>query len=72
MVAPYKADTVNYVTNIETAKIAVGPYKAGTVNHAMMNETAKITDTIFIWHMRCIYRRKQIKKNYTFGQKDTM
>ena len=49
----------------------VAQYKAGTVNHAMMNETAKITDTMFSWHVHCIYRRRQIK-NYTFGQKDAM
>ena len=39
------------------------------VNHATMNGTVKITETIFIWHVYCIYRQRQIKK-YTFGQKD--
>ena len=52
-----------------TVKIIVILYKAGTVNHATMNEMAKITETIFIWHVRCIYRWRQIK-NYAFGQKD--
>ena len=71
MVGPYKAGTVNHATNNEMVKNTVDSYQAGTVNHAMMNETAKITDTIFIWHVRCIYRQRQIKK-YTFGQKDAM
>ena len=71
MVYPYQAGTVNYAMNNETAKNTVDPYQAGTVNHTTMNETAKITDTIFIWHVCCIYRRRQIK-NYTFGQKDAM
>ena len=36
------------------AKITVAPNKGGTVNHATMNEMVKTTDTIFIWHVRCI------------------
>ena len=53
------------------AKNTVAPCKAGMVDHAMMNEMVKITDTIFIWHVHCIYRGRQIK-NYTLGQKDAI
>ena len=68
MVGPYKAGVVSHATNDETAKNMVDPYKAGMVNHAMMNETMKITDTIFICHMCCIYRWRQIK-NYRLAKK---
>ena len=47
------------------------PYQAGMVNHATINEMVKITDTIFIWHVCCIQRRRQIK-NYTFDPKGAM
>ena len=62
------SNTISHATKNEITKNTVNPYLAGTVNHATMNETMKITDTIFIWHVHCIYKRKQIK-NYTFGQK---
>ena len=41
------------------------------VNHTMMNEMVKISDTVFIGHVRCIYRQREIK-NYIFGKKDAM
>ena len=58
MVDLYQAGTANHATNNETAKNMVGPYQTGMVNHATMNETVKITDTIFIWHVSCIYRQR--------------
>ena len=62
MVTPYKAGTINYAMNNESAKIIVVLYQAGMVNHAMMDKTAKITDLISVWHMQWAPSTIQMKK----------